>query len=178
VQINSVIPDTYPYKKSCSANQTVTLTAIPNTGYRFSGRFGDSDAVNEIISVAMTCTKQFTANFMPKTFIISTTASPTNGGEIVLKPLQPEEGYPFGTNVTVTVKPSSGYTFKKWTENPGVTSNPFVLIITKDKSITAVFVEKQPSFLSWIIGGGIAGIIVIGLLVYISISNKKQTQST
>jgi hypothetical protein len=121
----------------------------------------------------MSCTKQFTANYSPLTYKVTTAVEPANAGEVTIKPLQPDEGYAFGTQVTVTAKPASGFAFKEWSgTNLHVTSNPFSLVVTVDKQIKAVFVEKQSSSIGWIIGGASAGIIVIGLLLYFLIFRK------
>lgn len=177
VKIDSTTPDTYPATQTIAVNQNVNLTAIPNEGYRFTEWTGYSTITSETASITMTCNMSYTANFVPLSYEITTSVSPANSGEIILKPLEPQEGYPFGANVTITAKPSLGFVFKEWSgDNLGVTSNPFVLVVTTDKSITAVFVEKQSSSSGWIVGGTIAGIIVIGLLIYLFIFRKQQSQ--
>jgi hypothetical protein len=173
VKIDDKTTDAYPTTQTFTANQGITMTAIPNEGFGFTGWTGYSTISTETAHISMTCNMSYTANFVPVTYQISTAISPANSGEIILKPLEPEGGYPFGTNVTVTAKPSSGFTFKEWTENPGVTSNPFILVVTIDKTVTAVFEEKQSSSLGWIIGGVIAGIIVVIALLYFVISRKQ-----
>jgi len=97
-------------------------------------------------------------------------------GRDQFKTLEPQDGYAFGTQITVTAKPSPGFAFKEWSgTNLHVTSNPFILVVTTDKEITAVFVEKQSSSSGWIIGGVIAGIIVIAVLLYFLIFRKRQS---
>jgi len=152
---------------------------MPKAGYKFTEwTIKDSTMTieEETISIVMECNKAYTANFVIETYRISTAVSPTNSGEIILKPIEPQEGYPFGTNVTISAKPSSGFVFKEWSgTNLHVTSNPFILVVTTDKEITAVFVEKQSSSSGWIIGGVIAGIIVIAVLLYFLIFRKRQS---
>lgn len=124
----------------------------------------------------MTCGKEFTANFAPFMYKVSVVSSPPSGGEVVLKPLQPDEGYPAGTNITITANPASGYVFKEWSGVAiNTTNKSFVYIAYADKSITAVFVEKQSSSIGWIIGGVIAGIVIIGVLLYL-FKFKKQSK--
>jgi len=149
---------------------------MPKAGYKFTGWTGDSSVETETVSVIMSCTKQFTANFIPMIYRVTTSIAPVDGGEISLKPLEPQDGYAFGTQITVTAKPSPGFAFKEWSgTNLHVTSNPFILVVTTDKEITAVFVEKQSSSSGWIIGGVIAGIIVIAVLLYFLIFRKRQS---
>lgn len=149
---------------------------MPKAGFKFTGWTGDSAVETETVSVIMSCTKQFTANFIPMNYRVTTTIAPVDGGEISLKPLEPQDGYAFGTQITVTAKPSPGFAFKEWSgTNLHVTSNPFILVVTTDKDITAVFVEKQSSSSGWITGAVIIGIIVIAVLLYFLIFRKRQS---
>lgn len=177
MEIDETIPDAYPSTQKITANKIIQLTAIPQYGYQFVGWSGDSVDLTETISITMTCAKEFTANFVPLTYKISVFSSPSSGGEVVLKPLQPEDGYPAGTNVTITAKPAPGYIFKEWSGTAlNTKDNTFIYVAYADKSITAVFVEKPTSNSGWIIGGVIAGIIVIGVLLYLFIFRKRPTK--
>jgi hypothetical protein len=174
VKIDETVPDAYPSTQKITANKIIQITAIPQYGYKFVGWSGDSVDLIEAISVTMTCDKEFTANFVPLTYKISVFSSPPSGGEVILKPLQPSEGYPAGTNVTITAKPAHGFILKEWSGTAlNTTDNTFIYVTYADKSITAVFIEKQSSPLGWIIGGVIAGIIVIGVLLYLFVFRKR-----
>lgn len=181
VKIDDDVLDAPESKLTFLANQTIQLTAVPKLGYSFANwtekinndkwvEVGDE----ETISVTMTCAKEFTARFAPITYKVSVFSSPPSGGEVILKPLQPSEGYPAGTNITITAKPAQGFIFKEWSGTAlNTTDNTFIYVAYADKSITAVFIEKQSSPLGWIIGGVIAGIIVIGVFLYLFIFGKR-----
>jgi len=180
VKINDTILDAPKSELKFPANETIQLTAVPQLGYRFTG-WAEIKGVEvievgekETISVTMTCGREFTARFAPITYKVSVFSSPPSGGEVILKPLQPSEGYPAGTNITITAKPAQGFIFKEWSGTAlNTTDNTFIYVAYADKSITAVFIEKQSSPLGWIIGGVIAGIIVIGVFLYLFIFRKR-----
>jgi len=171
VKIDNVTPDTYPSTQSLPANQTIELTAIPRDGYRFTGWSGDSEGEAETISVTMTCAKNFYANFAPIKYRLLTQVSTVDGGEIILKPSQPQDGYEFGTEVTITARPAEGFVFKEWTGNDlSTTGNIANYIATSDKSITAVFMEKPSNIWVWVWSA--VGAIAVGVLLYILVFKK------
>jgi uncharacterized repeat protein (TIGR02543 family) len=154
------------------ANQTIELTALPRYGYRFTGWSGDSILAIETVSVTMTCTKNLTANFAPIKYRLLTIASPADGGEIILKPSQPQDGYEFGTEVTITARAAQGFVFKEWAGNElSTTGNITSYIVASDKSITAVFMEKSSNIWVWVWSG--VGVIAVGVLLYILVIKKR-----
>jgi uncharacterized repeat protein (TIGR02543 family) len=60
----SVDPGTGPVGKVYSAGTSVTITATPATGYRFTGWSGDSSGSTNPITVTMNSSKTITANFV------------------------------------------------------------------------------------------------------------------
>ena len=182
MKINDTILDAPKSELKFPANQTIELTAIPRYGYRFTewtekkGEVVVEVGEEETISVTMTCGREFIANFVIITYKVSVFSSPSSGGEVILKPLQPSEGYPAGTNVTITAKPAHGFILKEWSGTAlNTTDNTFIYVTYADKSITAVFVEKPTNNLGWIIGGVVIGIIIFGVLLYIFMFKKRQT---
>jgi uncharacterized repeat protein (TIGR02543 family) len=172
VKIGNTIPDAYPSTQKLPANQTIELTAKPRDGYRFTGWSGDSAVEAESISVTMTCPKNLYANFAPIKYRLLTIVSPVDSGEIILKPPQPQDGYEFGTEVTITVRPAQGFVFKEWTGTDlSTTGNSTSYVATSGKSITAVFMEKSSNMWGWVWGG--VGVIVVGVLLYIFAFKKR-----
>ncbi len=172
VKIGNTIPDAYPATQTLPANQTIELTAIPQPGYRFTGWSGDTAGEAETISVTMTCKKDVYANFAPVKYRLLTIASPPDGGEIILKPPQPQDGYESGTEVTITARPAQGFVFKEWTGTDlNTTGNTAGYVATSGKSITAVFVEKSSNMWGWVWGG--IGVVVVGILLYILVLKKR-----
>jgi uncharacterized repeat protein (TIGR02543 family) len=172
VKIDNTIFDAPKSELKFPANQTIELTAIPQSGYRFTGWSGASAGEAETISVTMTCDKKLTANFAPIKYRLLTIVSPVDSGEIILKPPQPQDGYEFGTEVTITVRPAQGFVFKEWTGTDlSTTGNSASYVATSGKSITAVFMEKSSNMWGWV-GGGV-GVIVVGVLLYIFAFKKR-----
>lgn len=172
MKIGDTIPDVYPSTQKLPANQTIELTALPRFGYRFTGWSGDSILEIETISITMTCTKNLTANFAPIKYRLLTQVSPVDGGEIILKPSQPQDGYEFGTEVTITARPAQGFVFKEWTGTDlSTTGNTASYIATSDKSITAVFMEKSSNIWVWVWSA--VGAIAVGVLLYIFVFKKR-----
>ena len=173
MKINDTILDAPKSELKFPANQTIELTAIPRYGYRFTewtekkGEVVVEVGEEETISVTMTCGREFIANFVIITYKVSVFSSPSSGGEVILKPLQPQDGYEFGTEVTITARPAQGFVFKEWTGTDlSTTENSASYVATSGKSITAVFTEKPSNILGWVLGGVGVGIIIIGVLLY------------
>ena len=122
---------------------SVTLTAIPDSGYEFSGWSGDLSGTNNPATVVMDSDKTVTATFteivVPQ-FTISTNV--LGSGSIALEP--PGGVYNTGTVVTFTAIPETGFQFTTWSGDLNNNTNPQTLTIDSDKTITAVFTELPP----------------------------------
>ncbi|MDI6804810.1 MAG: hypothetical protein QME58_13400 [Bacteroidota bacterium] len=83
---------------------TVTLTANPSTGYRFSGWSGDVNNPDNPLILVMNSNKNITATFTIKTYTINSTAglngTITPSGTVIVN---------YGSNQTFTITPSQGY---------------------------------------------------------------------
>ena len=107
-------------------NETATLTAIPNNGYRFVK--WDDEVTDNPRTIVVTQDSTFTAIFEPNTFTITTAVnnkdmgSVTEGGE-----------YAYGTEVTLTATANTGYRFAQWSD--GNTDNPRTITVTETKHI-------------------------------------------
>ena len=86
---------------------TVTVGAVPITGYGFAGWSGDCSGTGAC-TVTMDADKTVTGNFS-KGFTLGTTAIPAAGGTI-----DGDGTYAPGTPVTVTAVASAGYIFASW----------------------------------------------------------------
>jgi uncharacterized repeat protein (TIGR02543 family) len=172
VKIGDITPDVYPSVQKFPANRTIELTAIPRAGYKFTGWSGDSAVETETISVTMTCTKKFYANFEPAKYRLLTTVSPQSAGEIILEPPQPEGGYIFGTKVTITARAASGFKFEEWKDTvTDISVSRYILVVGSDKTISAVFIEKSSNIWVWVWCA--VGVIAVGVLLYIFVLKKR-----
>jgi uncharacterized repeat protein (TIGR02543 family) len=83
---------------------TVTLTATPGTGYKFSAWSGDvSDTANPV-NVVMSGNNTITATFIQNVFVITATAG-ANGSIVP----SGEVSVTYGENQSFTISPSTGY---------------------------------------------------------------------
>lgn len=138
----------------------VTLTATPNTGYRFVN--WTKNGVQQSTSRTYTFTmgyydETYTANFELKTYTIYANASPTAGGSV--------EGagtYTHGDECTLTATANPGYTFDCWKESGNVLSTEpsYTFTVTDWGSYQAVFVPSTYTIdvsANPAIGGSVSG---------------------
>jgi len=142
-------------------NATVTITAAPTSGYRFSHWSGDpvADANSPTTTISMNAdNRSVTAHFI-KTWNISVSASPVSGGTVSGGGI-----YDSGAGVTVNAVPSTGYRFDHWEENSStVSTNPsYGFTAAADRNLVAVFVRQytlnvtaDPLAGGTVLGGGI-----------------------
>jgi len=131
--ITDPAPGSYIY----DTGTEVTITATPDTNFRFSGWTGDvpSDHENDNpITITMDGDKSITANFIRQYTLII--AAGTGG---TTSPSPGSYDYDSGTQVSVTATTSSGYQFSSWSGDASGTTNPISITMDSDKSITANF---------------------------------------
>jgi len=126
-------PGTFKY----DTGTEVTITAVPNTNYRFSEWSGDVPSGQENdnpLSITIDSDKSITANFLKQyTLTISAgtggTTDPSPGSYI----------YDTGASISVKALPNSGYQFSSWSGDASGTNNSITLTMDSNKSITANF---------------------------------------
>jgi hypothetical protein len=123
-----------PNQSVYDSNSTVQLTALPATGYHFTGWSGSTSGSANPLSLLVDGNKNVTANFAINTYSLSITA--TNGA-VLKNPSQ--SAYDSNTTVQLTAFPASGYHFVNWTGDVTGSSNPISVIMNGNKSVTAVF---------------------------------------
>ena len=141
---------------------TVTLTATANNGYEFVSWTENGQVVssNATYTFTMSNARTFVANFKPKTFNVTISASPSEGGSV-----EKSGSYEYDTQVTVKATPANGYRFLNWSENGNtVSTNPsYSFTIQKDRSLVAIFekivyynigVSSAPLNYGTVTGGG------------------------
>jgi len=118
-------------------SSNLTLTAAPAAGYRFDHWSGDVSGNSTSASILMDGDKTVTANFV-KTYILSVSVSPTNGGSVT-----PSGGtYDTGTSVTLTATAATGFKFDHWSGDASGTTATITVNMSADKNIQAVFVPS------------------------------------
>jgi len=93
---------------------SVKLTATPSLGYSFINwkENGLILSTNPIYNFTIVQNRTITANFQKNTYLVTLQADPTIGGTVL-----GNGTYDFGSQVTVSTIPNSGYKFLGWYEN-------------------------------------------------------------
>jgi hypothetical protein len=143
----------------------VTATAVPAPGYEFDHWEGNLGGIANPAVISMGSDKSVTAVFMQSSARYTiTSGGDSKGGRVELKPVQPDDGYPINTQVTVTAIADSGYMFSEWQGDLVGTANPGSVTVDGDKAITAIFKSTVGiSFRWWWIV--IAIVLLIGVVV-------------
>jgi len=122
------------------SGSTVTLTATPEPGYRFTKWSGDATGTTTSVPLAINADKEVIAEFI-RVYLLSITVTPADGGTVT-----PASGtYDKGTHLTLTAAPAEGYNFSSWSDD--VSGNVTSANITMDKNttVTAIFTLKPPA---------------------------------
>ncbi len=123
--------DCNPLQGSVSGSGTyaetepVTITATPNTGYRFL-QWSDGNTDNPR-TLTLTSDITLSAEFVTASFLVRATA--TNGS------VSGTGAFDYGDEATLTVTADNGYRFLQWAD--GNTDNPRTIVVTQDTVLTA-----------------------------------------
>jgi uncharacterized repeat protein (TIGR02543 family) len=131
-------PNTYAYQEGTTA----TVTAKPNSGYKFDHWQLDAEThTDNPTTITMDKDYTLTAIFAETpTYTLTTVIQPDGAGTVTLNP--PDGTYPEGTTVTATATPASGYKFDHWLlDDVTRTENPTTITMDKDYTLTAVFAK-------------------------------------
>ncbi len=101
-----------PDKSTYAHGEIVQLTAIPSTGWNFTGWSGDLSGSVNPANITMDSNKTIMATFTIKKYTIAASANPPPGGSV-----SGGGNYTHGDTVNLVATPSEGYEFVNWTEN-------------------------------------------------------------
>ena len=107
------------------------VTAVANTGWHFVD-WSDGVLTASRTDLDVTANITVTANFAINTYTLSVAS---DHGTIVKAPDLLD--YDYGTSVTITATPATGYTFTGWTGSVASADNPLTLTMDGDKTLTA-----------------------------------------
>ena len=132
-----------------AAGSTVSISAIPDPGYRFTGWTGDLSGVEISQTLIIDGPRSVTANFI-RTYTLLTNAGV--GGTIT-----PASGSVYDENSTVDVEaiPDPGYRFAGWSGALAGNQAATTLTMDGDKTIDASFVRTYTLTTNAGIGGSI-----------------------
>ena len=124
-----------PNQSSYLEGTSVTLTATPVPGHRFTGWSGDASGDTNPLSVTMNSNKSITANFVPITYTL--TVNTSGSGSVSKNP--DESSYSPDASVSLTATPESGWRFSHWSGDASGDTNPLTVEMDGNKTITANF---------------------------------------
>lgn len=128
---------------SYSYGTQVTLTGLPGLDQEFIGWSGDLISSDNPAVITVTKNMAITATFGPAG-IYSLTLLPAVNGSITVDPVR--DLYAPGQQVTLTAVPDPGYIFSSWgNDGNGSTTNPLVLTMDGNKTVSVVF-EEPPLY--------------------------------
>lgn len=146
----------------------VTLIAEPEEGYQFvKWTSGTNDISDEATyTFVPNASAQYVAHFKVITHTVGVSTSDAVFGLVQIDGATPAESASkevnYGTEVTLTAEPKSGYVFKHWTSGGDVVSidNPLRVDVTDDVNYVAVFIPQSQntgvSIVATTDGGGTA----------------------
>lgn len=129
-----------PNKTNFNSGETVTLTAVANSGYQFSSWSGDASGSNPTITITMNQNKSIVANFSAinsNQYSLYVSINPSNAGYVSITPYK--SSYNLGDQVILQAIPYTGYTFSHWSGNASGSANPITINIDGNKSVVANF---------------------------------------
>ncbi|MFC1969212.1 hypothetical protein ACFLVF_01820 [Chloroflexota bacterium] len=117
VDVDGTLMSQYPQTFKIDKDQSVTLEALPASGYEFTGWSGDLKDDANPAQLVMTCPKKVTANFSkapvseppPSYYLRIKIAGSGN-----TTPMEGKHNYDEGTEVSILATPNSGWQFDGW----------------------------------------------------------------
>jgi len=117
----------------------VELTAVPNSGWSFSHWSRDLNGSQNPATIIMDSNKRVTAVFTQNQYTLDITI--IGNGTVTKNP--DKAVYANGENVTLTATPDLGWIFAGWSGDVSSNENPITITMNGNKSITAIFTQKQ-----------------------------------
>lgn len=130
--------------------ENVTLMAIPEIGWSFSHWSGDLTGSINPQFITIDGNKVVTATFTQNQYTLNVNI--VGSGSVSKNPDQ--ETYTYGTSVTLTANPSSGWSFIGWSGDATGSANPVTIMIDGNKDITATFAQNVYTLSITVAGSG------------------------
>jgi uncharacterized repeat protein (TIGR02543 family) len=133
-----------------ACNDSVTITATPDTGWDFTNWSGDLSGSVNPESIIMDGPKSVTANFDLSEYTLTTYV--VGSGNVTKDPDQAT--YSYNEVVTLTAGSDPGWTFDGWSGDVTCSDNPLEHTIQDDTTITATFTQDEYSLTVDTVGNG------------------------
>ena len=117
---------------------TPAFTITPATGYQVFDVLVNGVSVGAVTSYtfpAVHANQTIAASFATNVYALNVTV--VGGGTVTRVPDQP--AYSYGTLVTLTATPNSGYTFASWSGDSSAAGNPLTVVVNGARNLTATF---------------------------------------
>jgi uncharacterized repeat protein (TIGR02543 family) len=135
-----------PDQESYGCNEVVTLTAVPDPGWKFNGWTGDLQGNANPLALTMNSDKVVTATFVELPLDHTLTIETEGNGSVTVEPEQAM--YAEGTVVTLTPVADDGWAFSGWSGDATGSDTPLEITMNGDKIITATFGENPSGIVS------------------------------
>jgi len=146
-----------PDKSNYECNETVQLTAVPDSEWEFGGWSGAINSTNPTTSILITQTANVVATFTNSTpYVVNVDVVSQGdgvGGTVAKAPNQTT--YLYGDEVTLTATPTPGWSFVGWSGSFTGTDPVAVVPVTGDMNITATFDEDEYTLETMLLADGV-----------------------
>lgn len=124
-----------------SQGEIININAIPNVGYTFKNWTEGENVVsiNPGFQFTMSGNRYLVANFSINNYLLTVLS---NNGTVAKSPNL--SVFDNGTIVTLTATPNAGFTFTSWSGDATSNSNPLMVTMNSDKTITANYTAIPP----------------------------------
>jgi uncharacterized repeat protein (TIGR02543 family) len=133
--------DVNPLKATYQCGDEVILTAIPNSGWTFTGWTGDVISTANPLTITMNGNKSITANFTQDEYTLSVVINPEGKGKVDINSVQVT--YHYGDEVSLRATAEPGWTFINWSGDASGEENPLLYTIIENTTIVANFAEEN-----------------------------------
>jgi len=164
--VSGGMAEKFPNKTKYECDIPVTITATPNTGYKFIGWEGDfsGDKMQNPKTFYMDTDRSIVAKFMVDSFNLDVRVSPLGAGKIIIADQIVQDGiYRFrnGTNVPIAFIPDKCYNFDGWSGDTTIPKEKIDIVVNiwKNRQIVLNFKKKTYSITGGVVGNGTIDII-------------------
>ncbi len=131
--------DLDPDKLEYLWGEEVTLTATADPGWTFIGWSGDASGTENPLIITIRGNTGIKATFTQNEYTLTVAVTPSGSGEVAVDPVK--STYHYGDVVTLTATADPGWTFSSWSGDATGVTNPLIITIKDDTSITAEFIN-------------------------------------